>query len=343
MPPDSGMAFVLIPHLDPSHQSMMVELLSKSTSMSVKEATQGLSVQVNCIYIIPPGYFLAISEGRLQLSVPPIDHGWKTSIDFFLRSLARDQGERAIGIVLSGTGSHGTLGIREIKLSGGMAIAQEPDTAEYDQMPLSAIRTGLMDYVLPPEQMPAAMVNYIEQPYLSTGMEMDTVKKSSDLINQILVILKSRVKYDFRPYRKPMVLRRISRGMGIVQSKNMKQYLDFLEEYPEEVTSLYKDLLISVTAFFRDPDAYEILEKEVLPALVSTHKGDLPVRIWVAGCATGEKAYSIAMLLWEAMIAANVPVKFLQPPMQSSPSTYRVESKVSIKRPSACSSFYETN
>ncbi len=159
-----------------------------------------MEVLVNRVYIIPPSYFLSISNGRLQLSDPPINHSWQTSIDYFLRSLANDQGERAIGIVLSGTGSHGTLGVREIKLSGGMVMAQEPDSAEYNQMPLSAIRTGIIDYVLPPEQMPAAIVSYIEQPYLSSNSEESAnAEKSSDMRNQILAMLQSRTKYDFRP------------------------------------------------------------------------------------------------------------------------------------------------
>ncbi len=303
------MAFVLIPHLDPSHESMMVELLGKLTSMPVIEAKQGMVVLVNCVYIIPPSFFLSISEGQLQLNAPPMHHGWQTSIDYFLRSLAKDQGERAIGIVLSGTGSHGTLGVREIKLLGGMVMAQEPDTAEYNQMPLSAISTGVVDYVLPPEQMPAAIVNYIEQPYLhSTSEEVATAEKSSEILNQILILLQSRAKYDFRPYRKPMVLRRILRRMGIVQIENMSLYLEYLQSQPQEITALYKDLLISVTAFFRDPDAYQVLEQEIIPALIARHNSDLPIRVWVAGCATGEEAFSIAMLLWEAMVAANLSV-----------------------------------
>ena len=310
MPAESGIAFVLIPHLDPSHESMMVELLGKWTPMPVIEAKQGMAVRVNCVYIIPPNNFLSISGGQLQLSSPPIDHGWQTSIDYFLRSLAKDQGERAIGIVLSGTGSHGSLGIREIKLSGGMVMAQKPETAEYDQMPLNAISTGVVDYVLPPEQMPAAIVNYIEQPYLHIASEeAEAIEKSSDILDQILALLQSRAKYDFRPYRKPMVIRRILRRMGIVQIDKMPQYLGFLEKQPEEVTALFKDLLISVTAFFRDPDAYQSLEQEIIPALIANHRSDLPIRVWVAGCATGEEAYSIAMLLWEGMAAANVPVK----------------------------------
>ncbi len=310
MPADSGMAFVLIPHLDPSHESMMVDLLSKLTSMPVIEAKQGMAVLANYVYIIPPNFFLSISDGQLQLSPPPVNQGWQTSIDYFLRSLAKDQGERAIGIVLSGTGSHGTLGVREIKLAGGMVMAQEPNTAEYDQMPRNAISTGIMDYVLPPEKMPAAIVNYIEQPYLKASEEIATADKSSDMLNQILVMLQLRAKYDFRPYRKPMVLRRILRRMGIVQIDEMPHYLEFLQKQPAEVTALYKDLLISVTAFFRDPDAYEVLKQEIIPTLISKHKGDLPIRVWVAGCATGEEAYSIAMLLWEGMQAANLSVKF---------------------------------
>ncbi len=306
MPSGSGIAYVLVPHLDPSHASMMVELLSKITSMPVQEAEHGMSVLVNCVYIIPPRFFLSISDGKLQLTAPPIHQGWQTSIDYFLRSLAKDRGERAIGVVLSGTGSHGTLGIREIKLAGGMVMAQEPDTAEYNQMPQSAISTGMVDYVLPPEQMPATIVNYVGQPYLhSSSDELAAAEKSSEILNQILILLNSRAKYDFRPYRKPMVLRRILRRMGIVQIDTMPKYLEFLQKQPEEITSLFKDMLISVTAFFRDPDAYHILEQEIIPAIIARHKSNLPIRVWVAGCATGEEAYSIAILFWEAIEAAK--------------------------------------
>ncbi len=304
MPSDSGIAFVLIPHLDPSHASLMVELLSKLTSMPVMEATDGLLVQMNCIYIIPPSHFLSIESGKLQLSEPPMTRAWKTSIDFFLRSLAKDQGERAIGIVLSGTGSHGTLGVREIKLAGGMVMAQQPDTAEYDQMPVNAISTGVIDYVLPPDQMPAALVNYISQPYLNGSIdEVTSTEDAADLLNQIFITLKTRTKYDFRPYRKPMVFRRIQRRMGLARIDEIALYLKFLNEHPEEVNALYKDLLISVTAFFRDPETYDVLEREVIPLLFARHSGDQPIRVWVPGCATGEEAYSIAMLLFEGAAA----------------------------------------
>lgn len=310
MPADCGMAFVLIPHLDPSRESMMVDLLSKVTSMPVVEAKQGIPVQVNCLYVIPPKSFMAIANGQLQLSDPPLNHGWQTSIDFFLRSLANDQGERAIGIVLSGTGSHGTLGIREIKRSGGMVMAQKPGSAEYDQMPLNAIASGVVDYVLPPEQMPAALVNYVQQPYLRNTEDLVApAEQSSDLLNQILTTLQSTTRYDFRCYRQPMVLRRIQRRMGLAHIGTMTQYLEFIKQQPEEVTALYKDLLISVTAFFRDAEAYQILEHDLIPALLAKRNSDLPIRVWVPGCATGEEAYSIAILMFEAIAAAKSNVK----------------------------------
>lgn len=179
MESDSGMAFVLVPHLDPSHESLMVELLSKLTAMPVVEAQHEMPVQANRVYIIPPKNFLAISDRRLQLSDPPKHRSWQTSIDFFLRSLAKDQGERAIGIVLSGTGSHGAQGIREIKLAGGMVIAQQPSSAEHEQMAQNAIDTGVVVYVLPPDKMPAALINYVEQPYLSNGNDAATTRDPS--------------------------------------------------------------------------------------------------------------------------------------------------------------------
>jgi two-component system, chemotaxis family, CheB/CheR fusion protein len=307
MPADNGMAFVLIPHLDPTHASLMVEILSPLTSMPIVEAKHDMTVEVNRVYIIPPKNYLAISSGRLQLSEPPQHRGWQTSIDFFLRSLAQDQGERAIGIVLSGTGSHGSLGVREIKLAGGMAMAQQPDTAEYDQMPQNAIDTGVIDCVLPPDQMPAALVRYVEQPYLSNVGDVVESEQSISLLNQVLHLLRSRTKYDFRPYRKPMVLRRIQRRMGLAHLDGMADYLDLLQRQPGEVTALYKDLLISVTAFFRDPEAYRILEQELIPALIARHMGIGPIRVWVPACATGEEAYSIAMLLFEGLSKLESP------------------------------------
>jgi two-component system CheB/CheR fusion protein len=306
MPADSGMAFVLIPHLNPSHASKMVELLSKWTSMPVIEAEHGMVVEVNRLYIIPPNYFLAISHGKLQLCDPPAELGGQTSIDFFLRSLAVDQAQRAIGIVLSGTGSHGSLGVRQIKTSGGMVMAQRPDTAEYDQMPINAIKTGIVDIVLPPEQMPEALINFCVRSLVNTDVDrLEQAEGSSEIIDQIFGILQTQENYDFRAYRKPMVLRRIQRRMGIVGVDTLPTYLLFLRDRPEEATALFKDLLINVTSFFRDPEAYQVLERDIVPSLIANHSSHLPIRVWIAGCSTGEEAYSIAIILREAITAAN--------------------------------------
>ena len=215
--------------------------------------------------------------------------------------------------MLSGTGSHGTPGLKEIKLAGGMAMVQQPESADFDQMPTSAIATGLVDYVLTPEQMPEALLNYVDHAYVSSdpaGVAGD--ESSPDQLNRILVLVKARTRYDFRSYRKNMLLRRIQRRMGLWQVERMGDYLDMLRENPDEVIALYKDLLIGVTGFFRDPEAFQVLEQRVIPELVARKGGDAPLRVWVPGCSTGEEAYSIAMLLIEqfaeAKLAANIQI-----------------------------------
>ena len=312
MPIDSGIAFVLVPHLDPTHRSLMDELLGRQTGMPVCEAEEGMKVECNHVYIIPPARYLTIREHTLHLSTPQESRGTQTAIDTFLRSLAQDQQERAIGIILSGTGSHGTPGLKEIKLAGGMVMAQEPTSAEYDQMPRNAIATGLVDYVLPPEQMPESLVNYVRQPYLYTAEQAETVAdQDREQINRILAVLRSRSRHDFRGYRKNVLVRRIQRRMGLLHIGNFPAYLNHLREHTEEINALCKDLLIGVTNFFRDPDAFEILAQRVIPELVESHVSNAdderPVRVWVPGCATGEEAYSIAILLIEQFRAMNKP------------------------------------
>ena len=189
MPDDAGMAFVLVPHLDPKHESLMVELMAKHTTMPVVEAGDGQLIDINTVYIIPPNKFLAINEGRLRLTVLPEPRGRQTALDTFFRSLAQEQRERSIGIVLSGTGSHGTPGIKEIKLAGGMVMVQEPESADFDQMPRSAIATGLVDYILTPEQMPEALINYVRQPYVSSITS--DLSLSPDLLNRVLILVKA--------------------------------------------------------------------------------------------------------------------------------------------------------
>jgi len=304
MPADSGLAFVVVPHLDPDHESLMVPLLTRQTHMPVTEATDGQRLEPDNIYVIPPGRYLKLREGVIRLHRPPTVARGEIAIDPFLRSLAEDQHENAIGIILSGTGSHGMLGLRAIKAYGGMAMAQAPETAEYDRMPSSAIDTGLVDYILPPGRMPEALLGYLRHFKAGYGAVIEPAAVQDNMV-QVLTLLCARTRFDFRVYRQGMLLRRIQRRMGLNQLERLSDYLELLREQPEELDRLCNDLLISVTAFFRDPEMFEILETQVLPRLLEGRPADNPVRVWVPGCATGEEAYSLAMLLIEQIEASG--------------------------------------
>ena len=297
MPGDSGLTFVLIPHLDPSHESLMAPLLAKSTPMPVMEAGDGQRTQANQVYIIPPGKYLTVRQGVIQLGKPPQPGTGKIAIDPFLRSLASDQQECAVCIIMSGTGSHGTLGLKAVKAAGGMAMVQDPASAEYDSMPQNAVDTGLADYVLSPERMPEALIEYLRH-FLAKVVEPGP-SISEDGLTQVLALLHTRSKYDFSAYRKRMLQRRIERRMGVNHLEGLDEYQALLRDRPDEIEQLCRDLLISVTSFFRDEDLFRILETQVVPELVESHDVDAPLRVWVPGCATGEEAYSIAMLLIE--------------------------------------------
>ncbi len=302
VPVDCGMAFVLVPHLDPAYESQMVLLLAKISLLPVVKATQGTVVQPNHIYVIPSNNFLTINDGVLQLSAPPAPPGRETAIDYFLRSLAKDQGKYAVGIVLSGTGSHGTLGIREIKLAGGMAIAQLPATADFDAMPTSIIRAGLADYVLPPAEMPAKLIEHLHLLHEDVARpELIDSDSADEQLASILKILREQTQYDFKSYRKNMLLRRINRRMGLHQLELMLDYVQRLKDDPMEVKALHHDLLISVTAFFRDSEAFQALQDCLRTELEHRDATRLPYRIWVPGCATGEEAYSLALLCSECL------------------------------------------
>ena len=303
MPADSGVAFVLIPHLDPKHESLMVELISRHTSMPVQEAADGMAVEANHVYIIPPNKYMTMSRGVLRLTGPVERAGPQTSIDLFLRSLAEDKEEKAICIILSGTGAHGTLGLKAVKAAGGMAMVQDPATAVYPLMPQSAVSTGLADYVLPVEQMPPALIAYIQHDYINGGKAGADEERGLDELNQVLALIRARTKLDFRPYRRKMLARRVDRRMGLSHFKNIPEYLACLREQPDEVKNLSRDLLISVTSFFRDPDAWQALETEVIAPLVHGTEPDAPLRVWSIGCATGEEAYSIGILILEQLAA----------------------------------------
>ncbi|MGA7979955.1 MAG: chemotaxis protein CheB [Chromatiaceae bacterium] len=308
MPADTGLALVLVPHLDPSHKSLMVELLARHTSMPVREAQDGMAVEGDRVYVIPPNRYLAADDGVLRLSDPPRSAGRPTAIDFFLRSLADAYRERAIGIVLSGTGSHGTLGLQAIKGRDGLTMVQEPSSAEYDQMPQSAIAAGLADYVLAPEAMPEALVQYVAHACRSgTWRRPSPAGEELGELGQVLALLRARTKYDFCCYRKKMLLRRMQRRMSVCHVDRLGDYLERLRSDAEEPGRLFRDLLIGVTGFFREPDAYAVLEQQVIVPLVEQADADCPVRVWVPGCSTGEEAYSIAILLVEGFLRRQRP------------------------------------
>ncbi len=307
MPAENGMAFVLVPHLDPMQKSLMAPLLARHTSMPVNEVVEGTPVEPNHVYVIPPNCYLTVRGGILHLKSPVKRDVHQTALDAFLRSLAEDQQERAICIVLSGTGSVGTLGLKAVKANGGLAIVQDPRTAEYDRMPQNAIATGLVDYVLPVEQMPEVLKRYLKQ-FIAEGAAISLIEMSAgETLSQVIAFLRAHTKFDFGGYRKAMLLRRIQRRMNVNHVDHIKDYVALLRESPEEITQLTKDLLISVTSFFRDRQMYQILQTEVIPDLLRDGSSERPIRIWVPGCATGEEVYSIAMVLFEGIGVGGKP------------------------------------
>lgn len=304
MPIDKNpdMAFVLVQHLAPDHKSILTDLIQRYTSMQVFEVVDGVMVQPNCAYIIPPGRDMAFLGGTLQLLEPASPRGQRLPIDFFFRSLAQDQHERAIGIVLSGSGSDGTLGIRAIKGEGGMAMAQNLESAQYDGMPRSAIATGLVDYILPPAEMPAHLISYVTYAFGKGSHPLDlSITKPEDALKKIFVLLRSQTGHDFSQYKHTTIKRRVERRMAVHQITDLNGYVRFLQQTPVEVEALFRDLLIGVTNFFRDPEAFAALENEAIPRLFADKAIGTAIRIWICGCSTGEEAYSIAILLQEQM------------------------------------------
>ena len=300
VPSDSGMAFVLVSHLDPDHASMLTEILQRSTTMPVVEALDQVQVLPNCVYAIPPNRDMAIFHGELHLSQPDMPRGQRMVIDAFMRSLAEDQGEKAIGIVLSGTGTDGTLGLRAIQGAGGISLVQDPATAKYDGMPISAIQAGYATYVLPVEKMPEKMLNNTRMMGAQQERPQATPTETSGL-NRILMLLRSGTGHDFSLYKKSTIGRRIERRMSQHNIETLEIYARYLKEHPSEVHLLFKELLINVTSFFRDTEAFVALKHDMLPLLLKNKPEGYVFRVWVAGCATGEEAYSIAILLRETM------------------------------------------
>ena len=297
---DSGMAFVLVSHLDPDHASMLTEILQRTTTMPVVEALDQVKVLPNCVYAIPPNRDMSIFHGELRLSEPDMPRGQRMVIDAFFRSLAEDQGENSIGIILSGTGTDGTLGLRAIQGAGGISLVQEPGTAKYDGMPISAIQAGYATYVLPVEKMPERLLNNTHKQGDQQEKSQPEARSTSGL-SRILMLLRSVTSHDFSLYKKSTIGRRIERRMSQHNIEDMEIYARYLKEHTPEVHLLFKELLINVTSFFRDAEAFVALKNDILPLLLKDKPEGYLFRVWVAGCATGEEAYSIAMLLREIM------------------------------------------
>jgi two-component system CheB/CheR fusion protein len=300
MPADSGMAFVVVTHQPPHRTSLLPDILGKSTRMRVIEAATGMPVEPNVVYIAPPDGHLSIRHATLQQLEATAAENARLPIDAFFRALAADQQEKAIGVVLSGTGTDGTLGLQVIKGASGMVMVQEPQSARYDGMPRSAIATGLVDYVLPPSAMPERLLAYAQGPYVHPSTA-DAIPLVPEVIERIFLLLRARVGHDFSGYKPNTLQRRISRRMNVHQITDPQQYLRFLQEHPHELELLFKEMLISVTSFFRDPEAFESLATTVLPLLLASKANQDTVRIWVPGCATGEEAYSLGMLFQEGL------------------------------------------
>lgn len=301
---DPGMAFVLVQHLAPDHKSILADLVRRYTRMQVFEVEDGMPVRANCAYIIPPNRNMAFLNGRLELLEHSEPRGQRLPIDFFFRSLAADQHECAIGIVLAGTGSDGTLGVRAIKGEGGMVMAQTPESTEFDGMPRSAIGTGLVDWQLPPAEMPAQLIAYTTHAFGKLQPHPpDQHPKLDAALMKIFVLLRAQTGHDFSHYKPSSIHRRILRRMHVHQVETLAGYVRFLQQTPAEVELLFHDLLIGVTNFFRDPEAFQLLEEQIIPKLFADRPTDSVLRVWTVGCSSGEEAYSLAILLQEQMEA----------------------------------------
>lgn len=313
LPANTGMAFLFIQHLDPTHPSMLADLLSKAANVPVVEAQNGAEVKANWVYVIPPNARMGILRNRLQLSPREEEHGLHLPIDFFMRSLAEERSDRAVGVVLSGTGSDGTLGLAAIKAEGGVTFAQEPKSARYDGMPRSAIASGCVDFVLTADDIPKELLRIARHPYFGSARvaapEEQAEKDATH--DKIYSLLRKTSGIDFRLYKPGTVRRRTLRRMAVHKIDNVGDYVKHLQAHPEEIEQLYQDLLIPVTNFFRDPEAFEALKSTVFPSILKDKTTRGNIRIWAPGCSTGEETYSLAIALLE-FLGARAPSFHIQ-------------------------------
>ncbi len=307
MPPDPGAAFVVVQHLSPDYKSLMDELLARFTKMVIHRVEDGMSIEENHIYLIPPRKNMTIFHGKLLLTDQKKDKSLNLPIDIFLRSLARDQEKNAIGIILSGTGSDGTLGIRAIKEYGGMAMVQDDRSAKFDGMPRSSISTGMVDFILPPAKLADELVNYIRHPFIKKTDNIENlINQDEHLLSKVIALLRDVKGVDFSDYKDNTIIRRLEKRISINRFENLQDYVHFLTNNNREISTLFNELLIGVTRFFRDSEAYKKLETEVIPQLLRQTAKNEEIRVWVTACSTGEEAYSIAILFLESMSQRNL-------------------------------------
>jgi two-component system CheB/CheR fusion protein len=300
MPSDSGMAFVVVQHLSPDYKSMMVELLSRRTDLPVLRAENGMQVEPDHIYLIPPKKNLTIFHGKLLLEDQKQRDGINLPVDIFLKSLAEDQNENAVGVILSGTGSDGTRGVRAIKEWGGLVLVQDEASAKFDGMPRAAASTGVADFVLPPEEMPSQLLACLRHPYASRQDRQQQALSDETGLTRLFSLLRAKTKVDFTYYKPSTTNRRIERRIAVTQVADLDAYVNYVEQTPAELSALYRELLIGVTSFFRDPEVMTLLQEKVLPES-SQRRADRELRFWVAGCSTGEEAYTLAIIAREVM------------------------------------------
>jgi len=306
LPPEPGLALVFIPHLDPTHESAMAELLSRTTRLPVYQATEGATVACNSVYVLPPNCDMTISAGVLHLVRREARRGLHMPIDSFFRSLATDQASNAVGVILSGTANDGTMGLLEIKNNGGITFAQDSESAKYDGMPHSATAAGAVDFVLPPPGIAQELMRIQRQPLAERTK--DSFDGNEETLKEIFRLLRQASKVDFVDYKAGTIRRRILRRMNINQVEDLSNYVKLLHRNPKEIEALYRDMLINVTSFFRNPEVFESLREVVYPKILSNRTPSEPLRIWVPGCSTGEETYSHAISLVETLSEKRLEV-----------------------------------
>ena len=309
---DLGLAIVLVQHLAPQHESALPVLLSGVSALPVVQVAEGMRVEANRVFVIPPNVQMGILDGELHLNPRPSDRSQYTPVNFFLRSLADSAGDRAVAVILSGTASDGSDGVREVKAAGGITFAQQPETAKYDGMPRAAIATGMVDLVLSPQEIAAELVRIARHPF-SMHRELVEEPRTPDQadLTRIFALLRGATGIDFKQYKLPTILRRLQRRLALQKLTGLTQYVKLLEDSPEELQRLYQDVLIHVTRFFREPESFEALTETVFPQILKNRREDAPIRLWVCGCATGEEAYSVAIALLEFLgeRARSIPIQ----------------------------------